>query len=179
MILYALALLLPGEIGEVLKGLREKYRNDMTYIPEAHITLKYPFTLKTDLNSAKKSLAAVAENVRPFTLALRGIDFWEKPRRVAFIRIENKEPIMALHSRIMDCVQGQVTTQFEERFDKDWFHPHITIGENIAEPVFPELKAEYSRYEISRDVEISSFSLFSNERGTWKSTENFLFSLIR
>jgi 2'-5' RNA ligase len=172
---YAVALLLPGEISEILGKLRAEYRNDMAYIPEPHITLKYPFIPKVDLASVDKSLLGVAEEAKPFMLSLRGIGYFEKLRKVAFIRIENKETIILLHSEIIKHLQGQVSTQFEERFDQEGFHPHVTIGENISDSVFPGLKSAYSLYQISYEVQITSFSLFSDAGGVWRSIEIFNF----
>ena len=164
MTLYAVVLTFSDEHVKELNKLREKYQRYVSYTIVPHLTLKYPFTLIADIAIVNDKLKAVAGKIKPFTLVLNGIEFFEGINNVAYAAIENKRPVIALHAEIVHSLKGLVKEEDEEIYELDRFTPHVTMGESIPEDVFPAIKKMLADYDLHLECQISAFSLYA---GTW------------
>lgn len=143
--LFAVALILPDEIGKELDLLRGEYSKHMVYIPIPHITLMYPFESNVDRTTLNTKLETVAKMTRQFTIVLSGIRYFDKYSNVAYIAIENKEPLIDLRMNIIKCLKGifKIEEQYEKIDSPETFTPHLTIGEAIPNEIFPIIKKEF------------------------------------
>ena len=177
MIDYAIALIFPGAIAKELNVLREKYLHYVGYTIEPHLTLVYPLLLEVDISLVKEKLDAVSKRTKPFTLILNGIEYFEGKNNVAYAAIKDKQPVVALHIDIMRSLNGLIKEEYTAgQYNLERFTPHVTIGEQIPEDVFPAVKNRFSGYRLHYEIEMDSFVLFSaGEDGVWK--PNCLFKL--
>ncbi len=175
MIDYAVALTFPSEFAKKLNGLREKYNQNVGYTIEPHLTLVYPFLPEVNIGIIEEKLDEAGKRTKPFTLLLKGIEYFEGVNNVAYAAIENKEPVTALHADIMRSLNGLIKEEYTDgQYNIDKFIPHVTIGEQIPDDVFPTVKRKFSDYELHYETEITSFTLFSgSEDGVWKKAEIF------
>ena len=168
---YAIVLTFPAEIEKELNVLRDKYNKYVRYSITAHLTLKQPFKLSTDLAVLKQRLKAVASRTRPFVLELDGVEYFEETNNVAYVAIKNKSPVIDLHADIVRSLQGLVEGEYEENeeYNLERFTPHMTIAEHIPDEAFPAIKQELSGYRLDRNINIDSFALFSSgDDAVWK-----------
>ena len=167
--LYAVVLTFPDEINGELDILRKNYKQYVNYTIVPHVTLKMPFTLVADITVVIDRLKAIAEKTRSFTLVIAGIQFFDEPGKVAYVAIENKKPVLELHTDIVNSLQGLVKGGGMEIHELDRFVPHITIGASIPDDVFPAVKRLLSDHHLHLECEISAFSLYSGTLdGEWQ-----------
>ena len=76
MTLYAVALILPDEIEQMLDNLRGEYSRYMNYIDIPHITLMYPFVPKVDSTVLTEKLKQLAQSTKSFTIILNRIEYF-------------------------------------------------------------------------------------------------------
>ena len=164
--LHAIVLTFPDEVARVLSELRElvKHQQYVSYRIEPHLTLKQPFMPDVDITVINERLRAVAERTMPFTLVINGIEYFEETNNVAYAAVENKQPVIELHTNIVHTLNGLVKQEDTETYEVERFTPHVTIAESIPEDVFPSISEALSDYELHLECEISAFALYS---GTW------------
>ncbi len=133
----------------------------MKYSIEPHVTVKYPFTLKTDINTILTKLGKVAVQTKPFTLILDGICYWEGSNNVAYVAVQNKLPVFNLHVAINSALKG--LTIGDTSYDLQNFIPHLTISEHIPDDVLPSIKQELINYEPKYRVRMTSFTFFETK----------------
>ncbi len=173
---YAVALTFPREVKQEIIELQAKYKKYVTYRIEPHVTLKYPFATEVNITSIDERLREVAHRSSPFTLVLNGIKYFEGQNNVAYFAVENKEPVMNLHSRIVHSLEDLDKEESMGVFDLERFTPHATIGEQIPQEVFLCIKQALDRLNLRYEFEVDSYTLFSaREDDIWKSVEVFEF----
>ena len=167
---YAIALTFPAEVAEKLSSLREEYNRYVGYTIEPHITLAYPFLPEVDIATIKEKLQAVAKRTKPFSLVLNGIEYFEEANNVAYAAVENKRPVIDLHTDIKHSLDGLIKDEYTEGiYNLERFTPHATISEQIPDEVFPIIKKALADCVLHYEIKITSFTLFSaDEDGIWK-----------
>ena len=105
MISYAVALTFPPEVKEVLSKLRKEYTEYVSYRIEPHITLKYPFMTDVKVVVINDRLQKVANAPRPFIVVLNGVKYFEGENNVAYVAIENEDPVIDLHYHIVHSLE--------------------------------------------------------------------------
>ena len=173
--MYAVVLTLRGKAKTELANLRDRYARYIKYEIEPHITVKYPFRLKSDISTIHAALDQIAGLTRPFALVLDGIRYWEGPNNVAYVTIQNRLPVFNLHMAVTTALRD--LTLGISTYDLENFTPHLTISENIPDDELSIVRQELSKYNPKYKVEITSFSLFETEsndgREIWKRTREF------
>lgn len=166
---YAVALELSDKIADKLSKLRTDYQQVMEYMINPHITLVYPFSPVFSLFQINEQLEKVAKRYEPFNINLNGIGFFENGNNVIYAALENIRPVKKLHADIYTSLEGLIKEwQTDVDYNLEKFVPHVTIGANIPDSIFPEIKKKYSRYWFNYKDTITHFSLFSEKRGTWE-----------
>ena len=177
MTLYAIAVILPDEIGKELDRLRNEFSKNMVYIPIPHLTLVYPFTPTIDITALIDKLKQVAETAAPFILTLNGIGYFEGKNNVAYVAVANIKPVINLHRKIIFSLAGLLKDELKDEqgnFNLDRFVHHVTIGELIPDEILAELKRHMSKNITHYETEVTSFSLFvRNEDGRWMTDNRF------
>ncbi len=174
--LYAVVLTFPDEFIRDINNLREKYQRYVSYTIVPHVTLKMPFKPVTDVAIVIDRLKAVAEKAKSFTLVMDGIKFFEGSNNVAYVAIKSRQPVLELHTGIVNSLRGYVKEEGGQIYELDRFTPHMTIGECIPDDVFPAIKKQLSDYNLHLEYRISAFSLYSGRMdGEWRPERVFEF----
>lgn len=177
---YAVLFTFPQEVEEELKILIDKYNKYVTYsyYLAPHITLKYPFTVKTDFGVVEEKISTVADRTKPFLLILDGIEYWEGPNdNLAYVAIKNKRAVIDLHADIVHSLSGLVDPEYEGDMELERFRPHITIAQQIPHEVFPVVKKELSSYKVNHRAKMDSFTVYVyGEDKVWRPQTTFRFS---
>ena len=161
---YALALILPHEVGTLLDELRGQFRSQMTYINMPHITLGY-FMTNLELPDIKETFARLAETNASFTLQLDKIDYFEGKFNTAYVAIDNHQPVIGLRASIINRLQGLDGTSFEDMANSETYHPHVTIGTNIPESSFSTIREYLSKLKVHLVVQAETLALASFGEG--------------
>jgi 2'-5' RNA ligase len=171
---YAVALVFPGEMEIVMSRLREAYRSHLRSAMFPHITLVYSFNPAVSLDNVIGQLEAVAAKARPFNVILEGIRYFQTVNNVAYIAIQNPEPVKALLDDIVTGIKNHVTGYYAgDSYHPDHLIPHMTIGEKIPPHVFEELKKRYATLDIRHELEVNSFTLAGESGGLWETLRKF------
>ena len=136
----------------------------MNYSIEPRLTLKQPFLPEANLTIINERLRGIEEKTRPFTLVMNGIENFRGASNVAYVTVENKQPVIELHTDIVTALKGFVKQEGTERHELERFIPHVSIGESIPKDVFPTVNKMLSGNKLHLESEISAFTLYS---GTW------------
>ncbi|UCB43721.1 MAG: 2'-5' RNA ligase family protein [Dehalococcoidales bacterium] len=174
---YAVAIVLPDEVERELDRLRGEFARHMANIHIPHITLAYPFESKADSAEIVEKLKQVAVRTKLFTLVLDGFDYFDRDSNVAYIAVVTKQPVIDLHYDINRSIDGLVADEYQGRFEREEFTPHVTIGARIPDDIFPEVKKRLAEEKVHYESDITSFSLFSigEDRG-WGVVSEFKLS---
>jgi 2'-5' RNA ligase len=159
--IYAVVLTISGEAGQEINRLRTNYSEFMNYRIEPHITLEFPFVPSVDLATVNQRLEAAAQRTRPFTLIMSGIKYFEAGNNVAYVAIENEEPVITLHRDIHNSLSGILTGEHKMEYALERYTPHVTICEHIPDDVFPRIKRDLAEYQPRYRVEVVSLDLYS------------------
>ena len=157
-----------------LDRLRGDFSQHMAYISIPHITLAYPFESKAGVDQIAEKLQQVAARTKPFTLVLEGFDYFDRDSNVAYIAVVNEQPVVELYYDINCSIDGLVTDEYQGRFDREEFTPHVTIGARIPDDIFHKIKKRLGKNKVHYQSDIGSFSLLSGgEDGIWGITSEF------
>lgn len=159
--MYTVALTIKGKAKTGLTALHDRFGASMNYSIEPHVTVRFPFTLKTDIGTAEARLEEVAQQTRPFWLVLDGVRYWEGPNNVAYMAVRDRLPVFNLHVAITQALQGLIAG--DTTYDLANFAPHLTISEHIPADALPALKKDLAAYEPKYRVRMTSFTLFAAE----------------
>jgi len=174
MLQYAVDLIFPSDISEQIGVLRQDYLHYINYSIEPHITLVYPFVPEADITLINEKLKQVAERTKAFSLVLDGIEYFAGGNNVAYIAIANKQSVIDLHYEINQSIDGLIADESGGIFNYSSFTPHVTIGSQIPDEIFPEVKKRFSGSNIHHECKIASLNLSSGgEDGVWRPTEVF------
>jgi 2'-5' RNA ligase len=176
-ILYTVVLTIQKEAREELKKLRVRYNKYESSSIDPHITLKQPFELLVDLDIINEKLEEIAKETEPFNITPDGVKYFEGENNVAYVSFKDVSQVAALHKKIVYSLRGLVREKYDEEFELDKFLPHITIGEKIPKGTLPLVKKELSTYNISNEIKVEFFSVYSaDEREIWEEYKVFNFS---
>jgi 2'-5' RNA ligase len=171
---FAVALVLPDEVEQILDSLRGEYARHMKYIDIPHVSLAYPFAPRVDKGLVAEKLKLVAEKTRPFRLALNGIRYFEEESNVAYLAIADPKPVIDLHYAISRSISGITKDDYGLKFSFANFVPHVTIGDAIPADILPNVKESLSKATPYYEFRITDFGLFAeDDAGTWEVAERF------
>lgn len=171
---FAVALILPEEVGQILNNLRGKYAGHMKYIDIPHVSLAYPFAPKVDIVLVAEKLKLVAEETKLFRLALNGIRYFEGESKVAYLTVLNPKPVIELHYAISRAISDLTIDDYGSKFSFSNFVPHVTIGIDIPANMLTEVKESLSKYMPCYECWINKYGLLEeDDTGTWRVVERF------
>lgn len=175
--LYLIALVPDADLRARIRVLKEemKHRFGASHALKspAHITLQMPFrrpeSFEPELNQALESLALKQTG---FELSLTGFDCF--PPRVLFVKVQNQEPVIKLHSHLQNALQEELGFSNQERGFR--FHPHMTIAtRDLTEEAFLEAWPEFSRRSFEATFTVKSLFLLKHNGKTWDLYREFAF----
>ncbi|MHB8105556.1 MAG: 2'-5' RNA ligase family protein [Dehalococcoidales bacterium] len=171
---YAIALTFSEKIENMFDRLRTDYQQDIEYTIVPHITLVYPFAPVFTLFQVNEQLEKVAKRTRQFSIILNGIKFFENGNRVAYAALQYTRPVKKLHTDIVKSLDGLIKElRTDEKYNPERLIPHVTIGGKIPANKFPGIKKRFSRIKLHYEDDITFFSLFIVEKGSWNRTRVF------
>jgi len=172
---FAVASVLPDEVGQILDCLRGEYARHMKYIDIPHVTLAYPFELKARRSLAAEKLKQVAEGTRPFMLALNGIRYFEEKSNAAYLAVADPEPVINLHYAISRAISDVAGNDYGLKFSFASFVPHVTIGDDIPSDLLPKVKQSLAKAMPHFELRITDFALFAEDAAEmWGVAERFM-----
>ncbi len=172
MIIYAIIITLRGKANRDIAALREQYNKYVHYSIVPHITLLYPVVLKSGLSDLFSILDRVASQTKPFFIDLRGVCYFEGRNNVAYVALEDRQPVIYLSNNINHSLRGEIINNNDQINTYGDFTPHVTITELVPVDIFPNIKMELAKLGLKYRVRIDSFCLFSTQQNTtwevWK-----------
>jgi len=124
---YAVVIVAPREIMQMVGGLRQTLRITRPMIP-AHVTVKGTFYDVPDLDDLRKRLAALATRMRSFRLRFDGQQHANEGRH-RFFAVQKTYELMNLH-RDLESLIGPVS---KNAYGDHEYQPHLTIYERVTE----------------------------------------------
>ena len=171
---FAVALVLPDKVEQILDSLRGEYARHMKYIDIPHVTLAHPFALKADRGQIAERLKKVAEKTNPFSLTLNGIAYFEEESNVAYLAIADPKPVINLHCAISRAISNITIDDYGSKFSFPNFVPHVTIGVDIPAEILPKMKRSLSKATAHYELRIMDLGLLAeDDAGTWGVAERF------
>ena len=121
----AVVLIPPEAVQPPIQAVRRIHdRNFVRWMP--HVTLLYPFAERRDFGEVTPSLAAAAQQIAPFSIALRRFDaFKHRKSCTMFLVPDPTDEIVRLHDTLIRHLPAYDDTA---RF-AGGFHPHLSVGQ--------------------------------------------------
>jgi 2'-5' RNA ligase len=168
----AVALLLPPEATQAINYARTKFGSTRARSAPPHITLIYPFAPTVPLSTIVTMLDKIAGETTPFVVSLNEFRHFEKPVRLVYLSPSDNGEIRRLHRTVSDALVGMSETRLSHFEDKD-FVPHVSINDEVAEGLLPELLSQLGSLNMNLNSSIDSFCLFQNEGEGWNIAKTF------
>ena len=142
----------------------------------AHITLQMPFRRPESFEPELiQSLESLASQQVAFELPLKGFGCF--PPRVLFVKVQNQEAILKLHSQLQKVLQQELGFNKQERGFR--FHPHMTIAtRDLTEEAFAEAWPEFSKRPFEAKFGVTSLFLLKHNGKTWDLYREFPFQEV-
>jgi 2'-5' RNA ligase len=172
----AVALLFPDDVSEAIDEVRLKFGTPRVRTVVPHITLIYPCTPKAPMPVVVERLNAVAQQRPPFDIELNGFRYFEGQNTVAYLAMENTEPVSGLH-RLLANALADITEGGPAHFENDDFVPHVTIHDEVPRERLASLMLELEGRSFQREARIDQFVLFTNEGDGFKPVQTFALPL--
>ncbi len=161
------ALAIPEPFGSALRQVRERYGDPLARSIPSHVTLLPPTTVDADLlPEIQAHLSAVAGANEPFAVKLRGTATFRPASPVVFLVLAEG---VAGCERLENAVRSGVLWR-PLHFN---YHPHVTLAQDLPEPVLDAVLAELAAYEA--DFVAEGFRLYEHVDGDWKQRRDFGF----
>lgn len=172
--ILGIGMIFPEEVSEKIDEIRKEFGTERVREIVPHITLKQPFTPKVEIEVIIDRLQSVAASTKPFVVTLNGFDYFEGERSLAFISIEDKNPLRDLHYQIVDSLRGFGEGGEEHQLTQ--FVPHLTIHDGISRDQLSSFKAKLAERGFCMEARLDSFVLFANSGEGWKQINTFQFT---
>lgn len=178
--LYFLALLPHPELREEIRNLKEemkvRFNAGHALKSPAHITLQMPFKRSADdepqLISALENFAVGQSS---FSIFLSGFDHFSP--RVIFVKVENPQPIIELHTKLNQVLIHQMNFQ-ENNLSKE-VHPHLTIAtRDLHKAAFHQAWPEFQKRKFEASFQAKSLFLLKHNGKYWDIYREFFFRVI-
>jgi 2'-5' RNA ligase len=163
---YSIVVFPSSQVQEIANSYRKRYDPTFDLIPP-YIRLKEAFELEEDrLPNLVSHLEQVAQSTDSFTAHFHRISTFHPTSNVIYIAVQNKEPFVALHEKIVKkCVNTPETYAYV---------PHLTIGRDLSNDELRDVTSQLSMHKIDLTSEIDSFHLIRPlEDGTWSVYQTF------
>jgi 2'-5' RNA ligase len=182
---YAIIIVPPAEICEMVDIYRKRYAQYTSYVIVPHFTV-YPsfFIEKGDEKSILQLLKDTFKGTQSETIKLEKISFFDGKNNVAFFEpdINSSEFIKGLLVKATKLLSGMVKNVYDDyNFTPDKFKPHMTIAEKIPNDIFQDVKNELNKLEKKGSFLVSSVYLFKQQDNSnfWNKVDEILFSSDR
>lgn len=163
---YSIVVFPSSKVQEVANSYRKRYDPTYALIPP-YIRLKEAFELEQDqLPALVNHLRQVADGTKPFPIRFHRVSTFHPTNNVVFLAIQNKEPLEALHQKI---VGG-----FFQKPEMFAFVPHLTIGRDLSDDVLKDVTSQLGMVQFDLTSDVDRFHLITQqEDGTWSVYQTF------
>lgn len=124
---YAVVIMAPREIMQMVGGLRQTLRITRPMIP-AHVTVKGTFYDIPDLDELRKSLSGLAGRTRSFRLRFDGQQHANEGKH-RFFAVQKTYELESLH-RDLESIINPIS---RNAYGDHEFQPHLTLYERVSE----------------------------------------------
>lgn len=175
--LYFIALIPGKELRERVRALKERIKADYNaghaLKSPAHITLQKPFKRNSrDEYAISAALEEFSSEEKPFNVRLDGFGCFAP--RVIFIRVNDHEPVKALHSRLK--IKLTEDLEFSEGEIMNDIQPHITVAtRDLMKEAFRVAWPEFQNEEFRGTFEVLSLFLLKHNGKNWDIFKEFPF----
>jgi len=175
--LYFIALVLPQELGDEIRELKEEMKilsgaKDILKSP-AHITIQKPFKRgDSEEPGIVKMLRSFAKQQKFFSVNPEG--FGSFPPRVIFIKVKDHDPFVELHKRLLEVLLNDLKLSDTEIMSD--IHPHITLTTRyLTQEGFNNAWPKFKDRQYSKSFEAHSLCLLKHDGHKWEILNRFRF----
>jgi len=159
------AIPVPAPIGPVLQDARARFGDPLAGSIPPHITLLGPTVVEPDqLRAVSDHLAAVARDVEPFTVHLRGTGSFRPVSPVVFVQVVQG---IAQCERLERSVRSGPLSQ-SLRFH---YHPHVTVAHEVPDAALDRAFAELAPFDARFDVDAIAVYEHGDD-GVWRPVQD-------
>lgn len=164
--LFGVAIGIPDPYGAALLGWRRRLGDPMAHAIPPHVTLLPPTALPRDqLPVVERHLGAIAEREPAFDIHLRGSGTFRPVSPVVFVTLV--EGISACEH--IEKLVRSGPLERELRFN---YHPHVTVGHDLPDPVLDRAFDELASFEAR--FRVDAFTLFEQgDDEVWRPLRDF------
>ena len=175
--LYLIALVphekLRSSIRDLKLEMKGRFDASHALIAPAHITLQMPFRRDEAFEKTLfNELEHFASGQQIFDITLNGFDAF--PPRVIFIKIENHQPIIELHSTFQEMLKTSLGFTDKELMSR--FHPHLTIAtRDLSKKKFQKACPEFKERDFMASFSADGLYLLKHNGKHWELYREFEF----
>jgi 2'-5' RNA ligase len=160
------AIAVPEPFGAALQDARARFGDPLARFIPPHVTLLGPTVVEpTELDAVSDHLGAVAAQVSPFPLHLRGTGTFRPVSPVVFVQVAQG---IAQCERLETGVRSGPLAQ-RLRFH---YHPHVTVAHDVSDDALDRAYGELAHYEAQFDV--TAFSVYEHgDDGVWRPVRDY------
>ena len=120
---YAVVVLLPQHLDELIYPIREKFDPDYNRVP-GHVTVVFPFDSKSSFNELSALLSYQLQNVQPFEIELDSIGDFYPHSPIIYWQVKPCEVLQKLYRNLH--AQLELPIPFSN------YLPHVTVAKEIS-----------------------------------------------
>jgi len=172
MINYGIAIFPSKPIQDEANSYRKRYDPKYDLIPP-HITVKESFHIdEQKLDGMVITLKEIANEIEPFTIHIEKVSSFAPVTNTIYLKVE---PNQALNDLYESMHEGVFPDTAEHNFV-----PHITIGQNLSDGEYSDVRGTLQLKNVELEDEIDRFQLlYQLENGSWTVYESFVFGKER
>jgi 2'-5' RNA ligase len=163
---YALAVIPPKNISEMVDFYRRKYAKYTSYVIVPHLTIIPPFYIQSgDEAEIIGVLEAGFKSTKPEKVVIEKIGYFEGKNNVAFFQPDSRSSafLRDLLMKATNRLSGRVKDVYDDySFAPEEFKFHMTIAEAIPGEQLPKIREELSSVVFRGSFLVSSVRLFRN-----------------
>lgn len=162
---YAVVILLPAELDDLIMPLRERYDPLYNLVP-AHITLVFPFESRAPLDELAIAVKSETDRYRPIPIQLHSIGDFYPQSPVIYWAVRPNPPLRDLYVRLNKGL-GRPNP------DQEWV-PHVTVAREISNHRVVFVKEKIVPYLPDEEFLATSVDLISPiQNNRWVSVRSF------
>jgi 2'-5' RNA ligase len=163
---YAVAVIPPKNIAEMVDFYRRKYAKYTSYAIVPHLTIIPPFYIQSgDEAEIIGVLEAGFKGTKPEKVVIEKIGYFEGKNNIAFFQPDSRSSafLRNLLIKATGMLSGRVKNVYDDySFAPEEFKFHMTIAEAIPGEHLPKIKEELSSVVFRDSFLVSSVYLFRN-----------------
>lgn len=165
---YGIAIFPSKPIQDEANSYRKRYDPKYALIPP-HITLKESFQVNEQaIDGIVTELKQIANEIEPFTINIQKVSTFAPVTNTIYLKVEPNQSLHDLYERMHEGIFPNTA--------EHTFVPHITIGQNLSDGEYSDVRGSLQMKNVEHEDEIDRFQLlYELENGSWTVYESFVF----